>query len=294
MESHWVGIEALSGIPGSLGATPIQNVGAYGQEVSQTLASVRVWDRTLKGIRTFAAADCGFGYRTSRFKSDPGRHVVLEVTFQFRQGELGAPVEYAELAQGLGVRPGERAPMAEVPPWWKPSPRHPTRVLRAAVCAGGRHSDAFPWAEVGVDDLPALAHAAGLRCIARWTAGGRWCVRCPQQRPASTTGFVVGPIGADQLQHPRVAARYGDDAQGAIHGHAVGLAHRRQAHERTRAAVGRQADHLVARRECHPQPMADRIDRHAVGPARQKDPAHELQLGCVVKTSSAPPWVSAT
>ncbi len=114
VESHWVGIEALSGIPGSLGATPIQNVGAYGQEISQTLASVRVWDRTLKGIRTFAAADCGFGYRTSRFKADPGRHVVLEVTFQFRQGELGAPVGYAELARGLGVKPGERAPMAEV------------------------------------------------------------------------------------------------------------------------------------------------------------------------------------
>ncbi|HEY2879584.1 UDP-N-acetylmuramate dehydrogenase [Nocardioides sp.] len=114
VESHWAGIEALSGIPGSLGATPIQNVGAYGQEISQTLASVRVWDRTLKGIRTFAAADCRFGYRTSRFKADPGRHVVLEVTFQFRQGELGAPVGYAELARGLGVKPGERAPMAEV------------------------------------------------------------------------------------------------------------------------------------------------------------------------------------
>ena len=82
----WVGIEALAGIPGSVGATPIQNVGAYGQEVSQTIASVRVWDRKLRGIRTFANADCGFGYRTSRFKADPGRHVVLEVTFQFRQG----------------------------------------------------------------------------------------------------------------------------------------------------------------------------------------------------------------
>jgi UDP-N-acetylmuramate dehydrogenase len=114
VESHWVGIEALAGIPGSVGATPIQNVGAYGQEISQTLASVRVWDRTLKGIRTFAAADCRFGYRTSRFKADPGRHVVLEVTFQFRQGELGTPVGYAELARGLGVQPGERAPMSEV------------------------------------------------------------------------------------------------------------------------------------------------------------------------------------
>jgi UDP-N-acetylmuramate dehydrogenase len=114
VERGWVGVEALSGIPGSVGATPIQNVGAYGQEVSQTLASVRVWDRTLRGIRTFAAADCGFGYRTSRFKADPGRHVVLEVTFQLRQGVLGAPVAYAELARSLGVEPGTRAPMTDV------------------------------------------------------------------------------------------------------------------------------------------------------------------------------------
>ena len=110
----WVGIEALSGIPGSVGATPIQNVGAYGQEVSQTIASVRVWDRKLRGIRTFANADCGFGYRTSRFKADPGRHVVLEVTFQLRQGTLGAPVRYAELASRLGVAQGDRAPIADV------------------------------------------------------------------------------------------------------------------------------------------------------------------------------------
>ena len=113
-EKEWVGVEALSGIPGSVGATPIQNVGAYGQEVSQTIASVRVWDRRLRGIRTFANADCGFGYRTSRFKADPGRHVVLSVTFQLRQGSLGAPVAYAELARTLGVQLGERAPLAEV------------------------------------------------------------------------------------------------------------------------------------------------------------------------------------
>ena len=63
VDAGWVGVEALSGIPGAVGATPIQNVGAYGQEVSQTIASVRVWDRELRGVRTFAAADCGFGYR---------------------------------------------------------------------------------------------------------------------------------------------------------------------------------------------------------------------------------------
>ena len=114
VERGWVGVEALSGIPGSVGATPIQNVGAYGQEVAQTIASVRVWDRTLKGIRTFAAADCGFGYRHSRFKADPSRHVVLTVDFQFRTGTLGAPIDYAELAHTIGVEAGRRAPLAEV------------------------------------------------------------------------------------------------------------------------------------------------------------------------------------
>jgi UDP-N-acetylmuramate dehydrogenase len=114
VERGWVGLESLSGIPGSVGATPIQNVGAYGQEISQTLASVRVWDRTLRGVRTFAAADCRFGYRTSRFKADPGRQVVLEVVLHLRQGELGAPVRYAELASALGVEVGGRAPMTDV------------------------------------------------------------------------------------------------------------------------------------------------------------------------------------
>jgi UDP-N-acetylmuramate dehydrogenase len=114
VDRGWVGIEALSGIPGTTGATPIQNVGAYGQEISQTLARVRTWDRLLKGVRTFAAVDCGFGYRTSRFKQDPGRHVVLSVTFQFPLGDLGAPVQYAELAGALGIEIGERAPSREI------------------------------------------------------------------------------------------------------------------------------------------------------------------------------------
>ncbi|MGN6251804.1 MAG: UDP-N-acetylmuramate dehydrogenase [Marmoricola sp.] len=112
--SGWVGLEALSGIPGSTGATPIQNVGAYGQEVAQTVARVRTWDRRDRAQRTFAAADCGFGYRTSRFKEQPGRYVVLEVTFLLKQGTLGAPIGYAELARSLGVEVGGRAPLGEV------------------------------------------------------------------------------------------------------------------------------------------------------------------------------------
>ena len=97
-----------------MGATPIQNVGAYGQEVAQTIARVRTFDRVDRCHRSFAAADCGFGYRDSRFKADPGRHVVLEVTYQLARGDLGAPVQYAELARSLGVETGQRVPLADV------------------------------------------------------------------------------------------------------------------------------------------------------------------------------------
>ncbi|GAA4813933.1 UDP-N-acetylmuramate dehydrogenase [Nocardioides caeni] len=119
VENGWVGVEALSGIPGTVGATPVQNVGAYGQEVAQTIARVRVWDRKLRGIRTFTTSECGFGYRTSRFKADRhdawgGRHLVLDVSFQLPRGDLSAPVTYAELARTLGVEVGARAPLTEV------------------------------------------------------------------------------------------------------------------------------------------------------------------------------------
>jgi UDP-N-acetylmuramate dehydrogenase len=114
VERGFTGVEALSGIPGSVGATPIQNVGAYGQEVAETIASVRCWDRVEGSRRTFAAAECGFGYRTSRFKEFPHRYIVLAVTFQFRLGDLAAPVRYAELARHLGVEVGTRVPMSEV------------------------------------------------------------------------------------------------------------------------------------------------------------------------------------
>ena len=112
--SGWVGVEALSGIPGSVGATPIQNVGAYGQEVSGTVTTVRVWDRRLRGLRSFAADECGFGYRTSRFKADPGRHVVLSVSYRLARGALAEPVGYAELSRALGVAVGARVPSRDV------------------------------------------------------------------------------------------------------------------------------------------------------------------------------------
>ncbi|HIZ98733.1 MAG TPA: UDP-N-acetylmuramate dehydrogenase [Candidatus Janibacter merdipullorum] len=108
----WSGIEALSGIPGLTGATPVQNVGAYGQEVAQTITRVLVWDREEYRQLTFTAAECDFTYRHSVFK-ETGRYVVLEVTFRLGRDGLSAPIAYADLAAHLGVEQGERVPLAE-------------------------------------------------------------------------------------------------------------------------------------------------------------------------------------
>ncbi|GAB3715407.1 UDP-N-acetylmuramate dehydrogenase [Mariniluteicoccus flavus] len=114
VEQGWVGLESLSGIPGLVGASPIQNVGAYGAEVADTIARVRTFDRAEARVQTFTAAECGFAYRHSRFKAEPGRHVVLSVEFQLPLGDLSAPIRYAELARTLGVEIGERAPATAV------------------------------------------------------------------------------------------------------------------------------------------------------------------------------------
>jgi UDP-N-acetylmuramate dehydrogenase len=121
------GVECLSGIPGQAGATPIQNVGAYGQEVAERIISVRVYDRKRRAVTDMAGGECGFGYRTSAFKRSlhaapaaagvaavTGRYVVLSVRFRVIRDHLSAPVRYAELAHALGVAEGGRAPLAEV------------------------------------------------------------------------------------------------------------------------------------------------------------------------------------
>jgi len=110
VDQGWSGIEALSGIPGRAGATPIQNVGAYGQEVAQTIDAVRVYDRREQQVRTFANADCHFTYRHSLFKGEP-RYVVLDVVFQLRRSTLSSPIAYADLARALAVQAGERVPL---------------------------------------------------------------------------------------------------------------------------------------------------------------------------------------
>ncbi|MFI7276229.1 UDP-N-acetylmuramate dehydrogenase [Streptomyces sp. NPDC049879] len=111
VEAGLAGIECLAGIPGSAGATPIQNVGAYGQEVSSVITEVVAYDRVARETVTLPAADCGFSYRHSRFKENPARHVVLRVRFRLEDAAgLSAPLRYAETARALGVAPGERVP----------------------------------------------------------------------------------------------------------------------------------------------------------------------------------------
>jgi UDP-N-acetylmuramate dehydrogenase len=109
----WSGIEALSGIPGATGATPVQNVGAYGADVSQTIAAVRTWDRERNAVKTFTNSELKFGYRDSILKqttvNGSPRFVVLTVEFQLPLGRMSAPLRYAELARVLGVEQGQRA-----------------------------------------------------------------------------------------------------------------------------------------------------------------------------------------
>ncbi|MFF7274673.1 UDP-N-acetylmuramate dehydrogenase [Streptomyces griseorubiginosus] len=114
VDAGLAGIECLAGIPGSAGATPIQNVGAYGQEVSSTITEVIAYDRHTGETVTLSNDECAFSYRHSRFKQDPTRYVVLRVHFELEDaGGLSAPVKYAETARTLGVEPGDRVPLAQ-------------------------------------------------------------------------------------------------------------------------------------------------------------------------------------
>jgi UDP-N-acetylmuramate dehydrogenase len=108
------GLESLSGIPGRAGATPIQNVGAYGREVAEVITRVRAYDRQENQILVLGNEDCSFAYRTSLFKSTGARYVVLDVTFRLARQALSLPVKYAELATELGVALGKGAGVGEV------------------------------------------------------------------------------------------------------------------------------------------------------------------------------------
>ncbi len=128
VDSGLVGLEALSGIPGSVGAAPVQNIGAYGREVAENLAAIRAYDRLTGQINTIPRSTLRLGYRDSILKQSltnpeagggrtwgpTGRWVVLQVDFQLQQGDRSAPIQYRELAKRLGVEIGQRADTTEV------------------------------------------------------------------------------------------------------------------------------------------------------------------------------------
>jgi UDP-N-acetylmuramate dehydrogenase len=124
LERGFAGLETLSGIPGTVGAAPIQNIGAYGHEVSEFITRVRTYDRVAKAIKTFTNQECEFEYRSSIFKKNPGQFIILEVQFQIRIGDSSDPITYLELAKKLDIQMGEKAPIQQV--------RHTVLELRAS------------------------------------------------------------------------------------------------------------------------------------------------------------------
>lgn len=113
VEQRLAGVECLSGIPGRVGATPMQNVGAYGQEVADTIVSVTTYDRAGGELVVWRPAGCRFGYRTSIFRGSD-RWIVLAVEFRLARSDHSRPIHYRELARALAIGDGDHAPLATV------------------------------------------------------------------------------------------------------------------------------------------------------------------------------------
>jgi UDP-N-acetylmuramate dehydrogenase len=113
VDTGFAGIECMSGIPGRVGATPMQNVGAYGQEVSDTITRVRAFDRETREVVDLAPEDCHFAYRSSMFKGND-RWIILEVAFRLARQPTSMPLRYPELARALGIEEGGTASLADV------------------------------------------------------------------------------------------------------------------------------------------------------------------------------------
>jgi UDP-N-acetylmuramate dehydrogenase len=194
----WAGLECLSGIPGLVGATPVQNVGAYGQEVSDTLAAVRALDRQERRVVALPPAACGFGYRDSVFKSGaPGRYVVLAVTYRLAPG--GAPnVRYADIARDLEARGLSRPSLADVRETVLQVRRSKSMVLEPGDPNARSCGSFFLNPIVDAAALAAIdARAAGLS-VPRWPQpDGRvklsaaWLI----ERAGFARGQADGPVG---------------------------------------------------------------------------------------------------
>jgi UDP-N-acetylmuramate dehydrogenase len=220
ISAELAGIECLSGIPGLAGATPIQNVGAYGQEVSQTGVAVRAYDRLLDAEIELPAAECGFGYRTSTFKrhatggrgarlnaaAATGRHVVLSVSFRLTAADrpgraLSRPVRYAELAKLLGVAEGARVPLADARAAVLELRRGKGMVLDAADPDTRSAGSFFTNPVIRASQLAGLASALAAR---GWTGAvphypaAEGMVKVPAGWLIEQSGFGRGYPGSDE------------------------------------------------------------------------------------------------
>ncbi len=218
VDEQWSGVEALTGIPGLVGATPIQNVGAYGAEVAHVISRVRTWDRLNQRQQTFAAADCGFGYRWSRFKAEPQRWVVLAVTFQFALGDLSAPIAYAELARALGVELGERATARAV--------RDAVRQLRAGKGMVLAEADHDTWSAGSFFTNPVL--------------GAEQAQLLPEGAPRHPSGDRVKTSAAWLIQHAGFDKGHGQGLATLSTKHTLALTNRGQARAEDVLALARE------------------------------------------------------
>ncbi len=199
VDAGLAGVEALSGIPGTVGATPIQNVGAYGQEVSSTIEAVRVFDRGTGAVRTLAPEECRFGYRTSALRGDDSL-VVLAVTFALDPAG-SSPAAYDELAGALGVETGEEADPAAVREAVLGLRRAKGMVLDAADHDTWSAGSFFTNPVMGVgqfEEFAARAAALGLPAPPRFPAGGdevkssaAWCIEQAGFRRGESRGAVA-------------------------------------------------------------------------------------------------------
>ena len=160
----WSGLAAMSGIPGLTGATPVQNVGAYGSEVADSIVELQVLDRNDGVVRPFAPEQCGFAFRTSAFKHTD-RFVVLEVTFRLRRSPDSMPVRYAELARRLGIEPGRTASSAAV--------REVVLELRSSKGMLLDASDHDTWSVGSFFVNPVVASSLAPRDCPQWTVDGQ-------------------------------------------------------------------------------------------------------------------------
>jgi UDP-N-acetylmuramate dehydrogenase len=212
VERGWAGFECLSGIPGLVGATPMQNVGAYGQEVSETVILVRALDTCSGRIMTFENRGCRFGYRDSMFRSDePGRHVILSVAYRLRP-RGGPTVRYADVENDLAARGIAKPSLADVRASVIAIRRSKSMVLdprdaNRRSCGSFFTNPIIPGAE-----LAAVESRAGDRAMPRWPLPGgqvklsaAWLI----ERAGYTRGHVEGAVGLSSKHALAIVAHDG-------------------------------------------------------------------------------------